>query len=196
MNTRKMKTLPHVSDALIERAKIEPEKFAMVYDAYHRVIFTHIWHRVGHDTDLAEDMAQETFTHAFAGLAQFHPNGSYLTYLYTIAHNLLVNHYRSPGTVSLESAPTPCVEPWQDIVRDDENERLWRAVRDLSPIDHTVLYGKYHDGLSVHELAMLCGKSDNAIKLALVRARKRLAKYPDLDALTSHPRGIVNRAVT
>jgi len=60
--------------------------------------------RTGHQKDTAEDLTQETFLRAFKHLSHFQNRGySYLSYLLTIAHNVLVNYYRSHKLIPLSA---------------------------------------------------------------------------------------------
>jgi RNA polymerase sigma-70 factor, ECF subfamily len=159
---------------LIVEAQADGAAFSVLYKKYNRRIFYYFLKRVGGSAGSAEDLTQETFMRAFRHLKFFkHKNASYYTYLLRIAHNLLVNFYRKKQAVPFD--PTA-----QDIPAPSKHESfwnmevLWRAVGSLSQIEQTVLNMKYKEELSIKEVAALLGKTENAIKLHLSRARKKL----------------------
>ena len=130
---------------------------------------------------MAEDLTQETFVRAFKHLDKFQiRKTSYASYLLTIAHNLLVNYYREPKSISLESVGDVPEEVWSDVVKKDEARVLWRAIQQLPSPEQNILYLKYRKGLKIKEIAQIVGKSENAVKLILSRTRKKLKNHPYL----------------
>ncbi len=169
---------------LVEKAKQDSEKFEALYKKYAQHIFNYFWYRIGHQKDVAEDLLQETFTKAFQNLPKFRLRSySYYSYLLTIAHNLLVNYYRQPRFISLESVG----EVPQEVTQEQKAERkyqielLWRAIQQLPPTEKDILLLRYQKDLAIKEIARIVKKSENAVKLALSRVRKKLAKYPYLE---------------
>lgn len=176
---------------LIKKAKTSPEAFELLYKKYAGNIYNYFWYRVGHQSEVAEDLMQETFLRAFAHLPKFKKRGySYLTFLYRIAHNLLVNYYRTPRAISLESVGPVPVEITQQIEKKLEAENLWRAVQQLSPNEKSAILLRYKEGWSIRKIARSMGKTENAVKLLLSRSRKKLALHPclkDMRHFTNQP---------
>lgn len=108
--------------------------------------------------ETAEDLTQETFLHYYRqdGCAS---QGKPLAYLYTIARNLCVDHYRRRQTQPLaEETPAP----------DDTPAVLTRlavaqAVQDLPPALRELVALRYGAGLSVGETAAALGLSRFAV---------------------------------
>ena len=68
-----------------------------LYDRHHKAIFRYVQSRV-HGKDLAEDLTGEIFTRMVANLPDYRPMGvPFRAWLYRIAHNLVVDHYRKEG---------------------------------------------------------------------------------------------------
>lgn len=177
--------MPKTDAELVKNAKQDKEQFDALYKKYIDTIYNYFWYRVGHDQEVAEDLAQETFVRAYQALPRFKvTEKSYLSYLLSIAHNLLVNHYRKPQPISIEATGVDVPEEiWSDIETKDNIRALWRAIQQLSPSEQDMLYFKYRRGWSVAEIADVTGKSENAIKLTLSRARKKLATHPYLASI-------------
>jgi RNA polymerase sigma-70 factor, ECF subfamily len=109
---------------LVERVKLgDVRAFEMLVVKYQRRIERLIG-RMVRDTDLVQDIAQETFIRAYRALPQFRGDAAFYTWLYRIAVNTakkaLVDLKRDP--VITESA----------LVRDDDGEETSRAEAELS----------------------------------------------------------------
>lgn len=170
---------------LVKNAKQDKEQFEALYKRYIDKVYNYFWYRVGHDQDIAEDLAQETFVRAYHALSRFKVSQkSYLSYLLTIAHNLLVNHYRKPQPISIEATGVDVPEEiWSDIETKDNLRSIWRAIQQLPAKERDILYLKYQKGYKVADMARIVGKSENAVKLTLSRARKKLAAHPYLKGI-------------
>tara|TARA_B100000508_G_scaffold89892_1_gene70021 strand:- start:274 stop:861 length:588 start_codon:yes stop_codon:yes gene_type:complete len=171
-------------DAIVASRK-DRDEFAFLYEKYVDKIFNYFWYRVGHDRDVAEDLTQEVFVRAYKHLDKFQiRKTSYASYLLTIAHNVLVNYYRSPKPISIESTGVDVPEEiWSDIETKDNLRSMWRAIQHLPSNERDMLYLKYQKGYKVKDIAKIVGKSENAVKLTLSRARKKLAAHPYLKGI-------------
>ncbi len=84
-----------VSDAdAIRRSATEPDAFVAVFDRHFDAVHRYLHRRLG--GDLADDLAAETFTRAFASRRSFVPHDAgALPWLYGIATNLVRRHRRT-----------------------------------------------------------------------------------------------------
>ncbi len=168
---------------LTKKAKENPKDYEAIYKKYNQQLFNYFWYRVGHQKDVAEDLTQETFIKAFQNLSKFKLRAySYYSYLLTIAHNTLVNYYKKPKFISLESVGDVPIEVTQDQELDRKISAglLWRAVQQLPQKQKDILLLRYQKELRIKDIARIVGKSENAVKLVLSRTRKKLAKHPYL----------------
>lgn len=172
----------------ITSSKTNPEFFGDLYKKYADKVYLYFWYRVGHDKDLAEDLMQETFIKAFQHRKKFRVREySYLTYLLTIAHNLLVDYYRKPKAISIESVGEIPDEVTVDQKYADKESAsiLWRAIQQLSDNEKSAILHFYQSNRKIKEIAQIMGKNENAVKLLLSRARKKLQKHPDLQNIAN-----------
>lgn len=160
---------------LVEAAKKDPERFAALYNKYRDRIYNYLLYRVSKDSRVAEELLQETFARAFHGLSQFKTQDyTYLSYLLVIAHNLLINYYRSPKPIYVEDMS---VFKTSDALEKEEafgKEDMWNDLENLSEAEKTAVLMKYKNDKSIKNIAEEMGKSENAVKLLLSRARKKL----------------------
>lgn len=168
---------------IIKRAKANSQIFEELYKKYADKVYNYFWYRTGHQKDVAEDLMQETFFRAFKHLNRFQIRGySYLTYLLTIAHNVLVNYYRSQRMIPLSELGEMEIpaEITDTLERKVEARNLWKAVQDLSSTERDAILMFYQKEMPIKDISRVMGRSENAIKLVLSRARKKLAKHPYL----------------
>lgn len=160
---------------LIEAAQIDAQEFQSLYRKYESLVRQYFLRHLGSDRDMSEDLTQETFFRAFSSLSNFTvTNASYGTYLLRVAHNLLINHYRKKQPMTMSDQA--CIEeagtlPSKSVF----SEHLFDESM-LSLAEKKILSLKYQEGFSIREIATLFGISENAAKLRLSRARKRLRK--------------------
>ena len=162
-------------------------RFAEIYSKHAKQVLMYFARRIGDSKDVAEDLMQETFLRAFSHFKTFQDRGfSYLTYLLTIAHNVLANHFRPKRSVPLEEAEElPGKVDDKTISREIDVKALWLAIQDLSEAEREVLFMKYQEDLPVRDIAARCGRTENSVKLLLSRSRKKLAKHPHVTALVA-----------
>ena len=81
---------------LVRRAqKGDREAIAALYDCCYDSVFTYIYYRVS-DQQCAEDLTTEVFVRMISVLPDYVDQGRpVLAWLYTIARNLVIDHYRS-----------------------------------------------------------------------------------------------------
>jgi RNA polymerase sigma-70 factor (ECF subfamily) len=80
--------------AAIQRSEVDPEAFVAVFERHFDAIHRYLHRRVGRD--LADELAAETFTHAFRRRKTFEPSfETALPWLYGIAANLVRRHRRT-----------------------------------------------------------------------------------------------------
>lgn len=167
---------------LLQTAKSDGKEsstaFGELYNRYYQKIYNYLYYRVNRDSDIASDIAQDTFTRAYGALENYEDRGfNYSAYLMRIAHNLLVNYYRKPKPVSLEQTMIdPTIDPTTEYNLSSDKEMLKQAIAELSEQERHIMHLRYSEGLSMKDVAEQVGKTENAVKLAVSRIRKKLAK--------------------
>jgi RNA polymerase sigma-70 factor (ECF subfamily) len=173
---------PTVPEAeLIARAKSgDAHAFGLLYEANFPAIYRFVYFRT-FDEQVAEDIASQVFLRAWEKLESYQVRGSPLVaWLYTIARNAVVAHYRSAKpTVALEEAgPLPetgTLEERVDLKLD--LAALREALQQLTNEQREVLTLKFIDGLSTHEAAAQLGKDEGAVRALQMRGLQALVKH-------------------
>jgi len=142
-------------------------------------IYRYIFFRAG-DEAQAEDMTEEVFVRAWEALPKYklgeHPFSSWL---YRIAHNLLVDHYRRKKTSTISTDDLlrysdPTQLPERIVGRKQENEVLAKSIMQLDDLEQQVLLLRFVEGLSHREIGLIIGKSATASRVIQHRALKAL----------------------
>jgi len=151
-------------------------RFAELYDAYVRSIYNFIYYKT-HHKETAEDLTSETFFKALKNIRQFDTDRSFRSWLYTVAHNCVRDHYRAARPASdiddVWNLPSE-----DNMVRDTETKLALKEVQKhmgkLSPIQRDVLVLRLWQELSHKEIAEIIGKSEANSKMIYSRAIAQL----------------------
>jgi RNA polymerase sigma-70 factor, ECF subfamily len=163
-------------------ARRERAAWSEIYNRHVQEVFGVIYHLVGGDRSLAEDIHQEVWLAALEGLDHFDANrGRFRDWLMGIARHRVSHHFRglsrqpreivADGDFQPEAAATPPPEQLENAERGDV---IRAALLQLNQDYRDVLLKKYVDGCSVVEIAGLTGRSAKAVESLLSRARARL----------------------
>lgn len=160
-------------------SKGDPVALGQIYDAYAQRIFRYLFRRLG-STSLAEDLTADVFLRVVeaSGTPRF-CQGSLAPWLYRLAHNRLVDHFRQHGEL-----PLPEDYDMADEGRDDlqvHRQELRLAVRTLTPDQQQVVVLKFLEGLSNSEIAVAMDKPEGAIKSLQHRALDALRRLLEAD---------------
>ncbi|MGZ6316535.1 MAG: RNA polymerase sigma factor [Anaerolineales bacterium] len=163
----------------------DADAFARLYDHYADPIYRYVYFRVA-DSHLAEDITSQIFIKMWQKLPSYRVGeASISAWLYRIAHNAVVDHYRTRRTVvSLEDLQSGEVGREDDTEENLEQhmqmEQLRRALQELTEGQREVLILRFIEGLSVREIARQLGKRQGAVRALKMRGLRELAKSPTL----------------
>lgn len=155
--------------ALLERAKrYDEEALKGIYAEYAPLMYGYIYRRVG-DGMVAESLVGEVFVRMLKAIRSDQAwRTSFRGWLYRIAHNLIVDHYRSQpddGIVSLEGQELTAEGNPADVLRERlSRERLVSAVKRLTELQQQVLVLRFGEGLTARETATVMEKSVSAVE--------------------------------
>ncbi|TMC46301.1 MAG: sigma-70 family RNA polymerase sigma factor [Chloroflexi bacterium] len=160
---------------LIERVrKGDQDAARTLYERYFDRIYNYVYARLGRAED-AEDLAIDTMTRSLTRLDQFQDQGvAFSSWVYKIAHNATIDHYRRHGKVtlvSLEQATLPqSADPSELAMEQLSNEDLRVALRALTDEQQQVLILRFFQDLTAPQVAGIMGKSVGAVQALQHRA--------------------------
>ncbi len=156
---------------LVEKARRDPEAFAVLYRRYLTPVYRYLYRRLGNAHD-AEDITAQVFIETLEGLTKnrYRLGGHFTAWLFTIARHRLVDLYRQRPSTPLDDPPSP--EPGL-LAAIEANEDVCRLTHLLSELDEDkreLLRLRFSAGLSFAEIALLENRSEGAVKMTLYRA--------------------------
>jgi RNA polymerase sigma-70 factor (ECF subfamily) len=163
-------------EQLVAAAKADLSNFKLLYEKYIKVVFRYSYKRLGNNKEIAEDITSETFVKAIEKFEMYeYRKKPFVAWLYTIAHNLIVDHYRKSKKpkVSLDSLPVPPAEETEEIIdklsREDLAERINKKTCNLSDELNDIFTLKHTEDLTFAEIAKMVGRTEGAIKMQYYR---------------------------
>jgi len=157
------------------------KEFSKIYDQHIDKIYRFVYLKVS-SQETAQDICSETFLRCWK---RYKTTKNTIenpqAFLYRIARNLVIDHYRQKGKVQIiptEAIPIPIIDPSQNI------EEMAMLTSDVNTIRLTlaklkddyqnVLIWHYLDDLSISEIAKMSEKSEGAVRVQLHRALEAL----------------------
>ncbi len=132
----------------------------------------------------AKELSQEVFIRLYTARQRYRPDTKFTTYLFTIAHNLLINEVfvkkraesgADPDPI-IDTAASPTEGPEKSLITKEEKKRVDDALGHLNPRERSALIMKYTEGMSYAEIAAAIGSSVPAVESLLSRAKEKMRK--------------------
>ncbi len=148
--------------------KEKQEALANLYEEYYDKIARYIFAKLGDQTQ-AEDLASEVFLKALRSLDSYEERGIKMeSWLFRIAHNLIVDHLRKATKHRTITIDTVEIESEEDPVKIAETniefEKVSQAMKKLTKEQREVLELRFFGGLTSKETGNVLKKSDGAIR--------------------------------
>jgi len=128
------------------------------------------------DSQLSDDLAQDTFVKAYTHLASFKGAANFSTWLYRIAYNVWYDYTRSHKVtqdIDIPAVTSQNAQTANSGLRMD----LSKALRILNDNERTCITLQMMDGLSIDKIAEVTGMAQGTIKSHLFRGKQKLASY-------------------
>jgi len=163
---------------LIAKARDGDEKaYGKIFRLCYEDIFDYIARRVGNRMD-AEDLTMQVFAKGLKAVKSYEERGlSVKAWLYRIAHNAVVDHFRiQKPSVDLEEvgeiADGTDVEAL--VSRQEERQTLYREIAGLPVAQAEVLILRFIEDRSVAETAMILEKKEVTVRALQFKGIKNL----------------------
>lgn len=171
---------------LVALAQENSAAFAHLYDRYVEPVYWFCYRRL-ESVPAAEDATSAIFMKALAALPRYNSQGgSFRSWLFAIAHNMVLEHLRQAarrGNRSLESVAETADDARSieaTVIAGDEQSALQAALVHLTEEQRQVIELRLA-GLKGPEIAMALGISHAAVRTAQRRALLRLRALLDID---------------
>ncbi len=160
------------------RQESQRETFARLYDEYMPKVYRYIYYRVN-DTPLCEDLTSSVFEKALVNFGRYSSDkASFSTWVFSIARNTLIDHYRAQRPVApIEAAagmPSQAPSPHETASRHEEMRRLNECISALSTEDQEIVRLKFAGELNNRQIARVTGLTESNVGTRLFRAIRKL----------------------
>lgn len=154
--------------------------------------------------ELAEDLFQETWMRVLTRGSQFNGNSRFDTWLFTIARNLVIDLRRRRPMASLEEmcdsgdddrpfeVPSQEKSPFDHFNTAESGQLVADALLTLEPLHREVLVLRFHEEMSLEEIARFTRAPLSTVKSRLYRGLAALR--PRMEAATRHSASASNRS--
>lgn len=157
--------------------------FDVLYARHRGGVFRYLRRHTG-NAAIAEELYQDVWMKLIDARGRYEPQAKFTTWLYTIAHNRLVDHFRGAGRGTFVTADDPEDDPLDDVPaadpppedvlgRKQTAARLLAALDALPAAQREAFVLQQEGELSVEEIAQVTGVTRETAKS---RLRYALAK--------------------
>ena len=133
-------------------------------------------HQTLGDSQLSDDLAQDTFLKAYTNIASFRGLASFQTWIMRIAYNVFYDYTRKRQLAvsdwQLAESQQPTANSQQPLKMD-----LYAALALLKPDERTCITLQLIDGYDIAGIAKIIGLKEGTVKSHLSRGKEKLANY-------------------
>lgn len=129
------------------------------------------------DSELSDDLAQDTFIKAYTNIASFRNLSGFSTWLYRIAYNVFYDYIRSrKETDELDVRQIDAINCTE---QENVGQRMdiYQSLKMLKEMERTCITLFYMEDVSIDKIAGIVGIPAGTVKSHLSRGKEKLATY-------------------
>ncbi|MEX0844718.1 MAG: RNA polymerase sigma factor, partial [Balneolaceae bacterium] len=155
------------------------DKLGLLFERYNRPLFS-FFYRMCKDHDISEDLVQSVFERMLKYRDSYSGNGTFTTWMFSIARNAHIDHYRKEKRcevpVEIDEERLVNEEDETAIIDQKEQKRnvLEMALEQLDVEKREIVILSRYEGLKYKEIANILDTTEGAIKVKMFRAMKEL----------------------
>ena len=158
----------------------DPELLGRLIERYQHRLLRYLVFLTG-NRELAEDIFQETWIRVMERGKQYNGKSKFDTWLFAIARHLVIDWSRKKTTTSLEALqeqygneqtfdpPANGPSPFDAVNTRENRESVQTALAQLDSLHREVLVLRFHEELSLEEIATITGAPLSTVKSRLYR---------------------------
>jgi RNA polymerase sigma-70 factor (ECF subfamily) len=163
----------------------DPELLDQLIVQYQHRLLRYLLYLTG-NRETAEDVFQETWMRVLKRGDQFNGKSRFDTWLFTIARNLVIDVRRKRTMSSLEAmretgedgrafdVPAEGPSPFEQYLTSENGQRVAEALLTLEPLHREVLVLRFHEEMSLEEIAQVTHAPLSTVKSRLYRGLSAL----------------------
>lgn len=171
------KSISSLSDAELMcrvSAKGDDRAFDELYNRHSRRLTGFLLRQLGGDEERAADLTQDAFLRVWSKREMYKPEGEFLTWLFSIAYNLLKNEYRH---YDYSDAYRRHIQLTHDESQDEDistsldnkafDDALQKELRGLDPQSRTLFSLRYEEDMPIGQISMIMDIPEGTVKSRL-----------------------------
>lgn len=147
-----------------------------IYRAHSQTVYRYLL-SLTRDSDISEDLTQETFYQAIKSAERFDGSCKVSTWLCAIAKNCLLSYRRRhPSSEPLDDESGTDSSPEEDMLDKESRLELLRALRGLNEEMREVMYLRLLGDLSFSEIGDILSRTENWARVTYYRGKEKLKR--------------------
>ena len=157
----------------------DPELLDRLVELHQRQLLRYLVYLSG-NRELAQDLFQETWIRVMERGHQFDGRRKFSTWLYAVARNLTVDHFRKKSPVSLDAlmnderhAPLEPIDPrplaWERVAQHQQSEQVTAALLSIPAHYREAVVLRLQDEFTLEEIVAVTGVPLGTVKSRLYR---------------------------
>ncbi|MFC1564035.1 RNA polymerase sigma factor [candidate division KSB1 bacterium] len=156
------------------------DKLGLLYKRHNKTLFG-FFYRTTFSVDVSEDLTQNVFYRIVKYRDRFRGEGKFTTWMYSIAHNVLSDHFRKNSRIEYHDDITEFDLPDSEdldtqIVVREQKALLKDALKELKTDQREALIMSKYQGLKCREIAAIFNCTENVVKSRIFRAINKLTE--------------------
>ncbi len=156
--------------------------FEQLYARYKGPLYRYL-KRMCHDTDVANDLFQEVWSKLIASRERYEVRAQFNTFLFRIAHNACIDHFRRAGRHATEDSEEETIAALPDaeglrpdaLAADSQVQSAFRAALETLPAEQRDVFLLYEEGgLSLDDIGRITNVNMETAKSRLRYAVNKL----------------------
>jgi RNA polymerase sigma-70 factor (ECF subfamily) len=182
-------TYRNADDEIARLKRCDPDALTTMLTRYQQRLYRFLT-RLVQDPAAAEDLFQQTWLRVMQKIGTYDARARFDTWLFSVAHNLAIDHLRRQRSRSLddpdESGMTPSdrlpstgADPLEELLESERAAILGDAIRELPASYREVLSLRFEEGMKLEEIADVAAVPLSTVKSRLHRALESLREVVD-----------------
>lgn len=160
------------------------------YNKHRDKIFSYFYYNLRSDRELAEDLTSDTFLKWFEKIDTYDDNYSFSTWIFTIARNKLIDHYRKEkNDISIDNEDSQEIEEFTKYEIDFNSkidiefkmEDVYGALERIPSAQKELIIMKYLNEFSTKEIAQISWKSEVNIRKIISRGLQKVSSILEIN---------------
>ena len=153
--------------------------FELLYQRYRTTLYSYLMHQCGNQAT-TDELFQETWASLIQARKTYTDSALFKTYLFRIAHNKLIDHYRRNSKASLSSYEdsdgffSGNCSPEEQLSFEQQQQQFQKLISQLPEAQREAFLLREQTGLSLEDIARISGTNRETIKSRLRYAINRL----------------------